>query len=262
MTYYVYMACVFCDKTPVTKEHVFPQWLNRYLPPGRQEFEQARYGTGGFDIVRSGIGLDFTVRKVCALCNNGWMAQLEARIIDILHPLITGLEIQLLSLTDQRQIAVWAAKTAMMLDNTQAAPILPDGQLARMRTHRAIPTGTRIWMGACQELYPLVAGLTIKIDYEHIENPGILQSGGFFTPLKIGHLCLYVYFTPQVAVMQLPSPYRAALARIWPRRGSALPWPPPSRPESGQEFEVFADNLWRDLALFDPDKGEFGIKDF
>ncbi|MFD9467199.1 hypothetical protein [Streptomyces sp. NPDC060027] len=65
------MSCVFCGGSPVTKEHVFPQWLNQYLPPGRQQTEQARYGAGAFDVTRQSMGLDFTVKKVCAPCNKG-----------------------------------------------------------------------------------------------------------------------------------------------------------------------------------------------
>lgn len=190
------------------------------------------------------------------------MAQVEGEIIKTLHSLITSLDFQLLSLKDQRQIVVWAVKTAMMLDNTQADAILPAEQLARMRTHGAVPKGTRVWIGACEELYPLVTGLTIRIDYGHKDDPGLLQPGGFYTPIKIGHLCLYVYFTSLDAVIRFPPPYHAALARIWPRRASALPWPAPIRPENRKNFEVFADNLWRDLAVFSLDRARMsGIRD-
>ena len=65
------MPCVFCGRGPVTNEHVFPRWLNRYLPADRRQQQQARYGEEGFDIQRPAIGLDFRVRKVCADCNGG-----------------------------------------------------------------------------------------------------------------------------------------------------------------------------------------------
>lgn len=256
------MPCVFCGSTPTTKEHVFPRWLNRYLPSQHQQLEQARYGEGAFDITRSSVGFDFTVRKVCDSCNSGWMSRLENETIDVLHPMISGLALQLLSLKTQRQIAVWAVKTAMMLDNTQVAPILPSVQLQRMRSHRAIPRNTRVWLGACNELYPLVTCHTVRIELGNRKNPGVLHTGGFYSPLKIGHLCLYVYFTPVDVTIQYPALYHAAVARLWPPRGSSLPWPPPVRSTDGEKFERFADTFWRDLALFSPSEAErLGLKE-
>ncbi|MEK8146667.1 hypothetical protein NKH18_51540 [Streptomyces sp. M10(2022)] len=91
------MSCVFCGGSPVTKEHIFPQWLNEYLLPGRQQTEQARYGEGAYDKTRQSVGLDFTVKKVCASCNNGWMSQLEVASKDALAPLITRQDPDLIS---------------------------------------------------------------------------------------------------------------------------------------------------------------------
>jgi hypothetical protein len=258
------MPCVFCGGPRVTNEHVFPQWLNRYLPPGRlQQIEQTRYGPGEYDITRLHIGLDFRIRKVCARCNNGWLSRLETESVDILDPLISSLKMQLLPLAAQRQIALWATKTAMMVDNTQVDPILPTMKLARMRSHRAIPGGTRIWIGACAELYPLVTNHTVRIDLENLEKNGERFPGGFYAPMKIGHLCLYVYFPMgDNLVIQLAPRHHLGLARIWPRRASDLPWPPPWMPRDGSEFEAFADLLYRNLGIFDVDRARrFGIKE-
>jgi hypothetical protein len=256
------MPCIFCGSTPTTKEHVFPRWLNRYLSSQHQQLEQARYGEGAFDITRQSVGLDFTVRKVCDSCNSGWMSSLESEMINILHPIISGLDLRLLPLKSQRQIALWGVKTAMVLDNTQVAPVLPSAQLARMRSHHAIPRNTRVWLGACNELYPLVTSYTVRIDLENRQNPDILHSGGFYSPMKIGHLCLYVYFTPADVTIQYPPRYRAAVARIWPRRGSSLPWPPPVRAGDGEEFEDFSDIFWRELALFtSSEASKLGLKE-
>jgi hypothetical protein len=255
------VTCVFCGRSPDTKEHIFPRWLDRYLPEGqRQELEQARYGAAGYDITRSSVGLDFKVRKVCEPCNGGWMSGLEAKSIEVLDPLITSLDLRLVSLKHQRQIAVWVTKTAMMLDQTQSRPLLSQAQLARMRTHRAIPGGTRIWMGACDELFPLVTSRTVRIDLENIDESAAAWPAGFYAPMKIGHLCLYVYFTVADVVVQ--HPYQVALARIWPRRGGDLPWPPPVRPADGDSFESFADELWRGLKLFSPARARrFGLRE-
>jgi hypothetical protein len=257
------MPCIFCGGSPVTNEHVFPQWLNRYLPAGlTQKLEQARYGPNGYDITRPSIGLDFRVRKVCAPCNNGWLSSLEAESISILDPLITTLRLQMLPLAAQRRIALWATKTAIMLDNTQTHPILPPVKLARMRSHRAIPGGTRVWLGACDELHPLVTSHTVRIETVNTEEPDKQFPTGFYTPMKIGHLCLYVYFPMIDFVIQHPSEYHIALARIWPRRASDLPWPPPGQPSNSAEFEKFANSLRQNLRAFSVDHARrHGVKE-
>jgi hypothetical protein len=62
LVYSLIMPCVFCGGAPVTNEHVFPQWLNRYLPAGWvQQIEQTRYSPGEYDITRFHVGLDFRI---------------------------------------------------------------------------------------------------------------------------------------------------------------------------------------------------------
>jgi hypothetical protein len=182
------------------------------------------------------------------------MSLLEGDSMDALHPLISSLELQLINLRRQRQIALWATKTAMIADQTQSEPLLPGLQLARMRTHRAIPGTTRVWMGACEELQPLVTCNTVRIELENLVDPKAPWRVGFYVSMKIGHLCLYVYFPGGDVVVQHPPVYHTALARIWPRRGSGLPWPPPVRPRNSDSFERLADDLWRSLRLFVPDR--------
>jgi hypothetical protein len=191
------------------------------------------------------------------------MAQLETDSIPVLDRLISSLELQLLSQRAQRQIALWATKTAMMTDQTQAAPLLPPQQLARLRTHGAIPGGTRIWIGACEALYPIVTSYTIKIELEAIDDPDAPRPQGFYAPMKVGHLCLYVYFPANEVVVRPPAnPYMLTVARIWPRRGE-IAWPPPARPADGVAFEVFARRFWRDWVILTPESArEQGVREW
>jgi len=259
------VPCVFCGGSPTTNEHVFPTWLERFLPQDRrQRLELTRYGEDGYDVAVDKIGLDIRVNKVCAPCNNGWMSRLEFDSIDVLTPLITGLDdVELLSLRQQRQIALWATKTAMMIDQTQADPILSYAQRSRLRTHRAIPGATRVWIGACDAMNPIVTSHTVRIDLEHLDAPGAPRPVGFYTPIKIGRLCLYVYVPQTKAVIQHPAIYRTATARLWPRRASDLPVPAPARPRTGVEFEEFADAFWRAMLISSPDHAaRYGIREF
>ena len=244
------MPCVFCGRSPLTNEHVFPRWLNRYLPQDRrQQIEISRYGQNGYDIVHPSIGIDIRVRKVCAECNSGWMSKLEADSIPVLEPLVSTTALQLVSVREQRQIALWATKTAMMADLTQAEPLILANARRRLRTHHAIPGGTRIWLGACGELYPIATSHTVRLELERLDNPSAPREIGFYVPLKIGHMCLYVYFPGVDVVVRHPPEYHLSLARIWPRRSSNIAWPPPLIPQDGVAFEQFSDDFWRSFTM-------------
>ena len=103
----------------------------------------------------------------------------------------SGLERQIVTRRQQRAIALWATKTAMMCDLTQATPILRADQLRRMLTHRAIPHSARIYAGAWLSLNPLVTHHTVEWTAHRISKTratctrskkapfqGLLSSGG------------------------------------------------------------------------------------
>jgi hypothetical protein len=150
----------------------------------------------------------------------------------------------------------------MMADQTQQKPILPSHQLRRMRTHRAIPGGTRVWLGSCPELNPTVTSHTVRIDLTGVSTPDTPQPVGFFCPMKIGHLCIYVYFPAVDVVIQHAREFHLSVARIWPRRSSDLPFPPPVQPRNGEAFEAFADAFRESLYLYTPEQAaEHGIQE-
>lgn len=256
------MPCAFCGGKPTTNEHIFPRWLERYLPADRrQQREVARYGEGGFDVRHPTIGLDFRVNRVCARCNNGWLSELEERSIPILDPLISGLQLRLLSPREQRQLALWAVKTAMLTDLTQAEPILRFTMRSRLRTHRAVPAGTRVWLGACGELNPIVTNLTVRAELRPPDGGEAIL--GFYSPMKIGHLCLYVYFPMADVVVDVPNPYPGGLVRIWGRRHGDVAWPGVLIPRDGSAFEIYADALWHALIVLTPGSArEQNVREF
>jgi hypothetical protein len=152
------------------------------------------------------------------------MSHLEVESIGVLTPLISGLDhVELLTLSQQRRIALWATKTAMMVDQTQAEPILSFAQRSRLRTHRPIPGGTPVWIGGCDAMNPIVTSHTVRIDLEQLDDPEAPRPRGFYTPMKIGRLCLYAYFPQAAVVIQHPAIFRTATARLWPRRSSDCP---------------------------------------
>jgi hypothetical protein len=112
-------------------------------------------------------------------------------------------------------------------------------------------------------MYPLVTAHTVKIELEEVGSSTDSRPAGLYCPMKVGHLCLYVYFPSADVVIRHPASYHLSLARIWPRRSSDLAFPPPVHTKDGPSFERFADQLWRDWELFTPEEAKtFGIREF
>ena len=49
--------------------------------------------------------------------------------------------------------------------------VLSPHQLRRMRSHRAIPGGTRVWLGSCREHNPTVTSHTLRGDLTDVCTP-------------------------------------------------------------------------------------------
>lgn len=93
----------------------------RYIPtiPGRMLGYQHKHGTsdGRFEALFEYKRLDHRAKIVCLSCNNGWMNDLENRARPALTEMIAGSGVSL-SPDKQREVATWAAKTAMCVEKT------------------------------------------------------------------------------------------------------------------------------------------------
>lgn len=216
--------CAFCGGAALSREHVFPRWLEQFLGTREQILEQDRYGENPFSVRRRADGLDFTVRRVCRGCNGGWMSDIEARGRPLLEPFITSLRGKLVDPATQRGFALWAVKTAMVFDLTQAAP------LARAEDRKAlargrIPGHAHVWVGACEAYLPLTMGHTIRLDIEPHDELVIRPPAGLVVTIKLGHLC-FVVGLPGLAVRwQSEVLGFRALQSVWPRRRRTIAWP-------------------------------------
>lgn len=135
--------CAFCRATDVTDEHVWPHWISRKLG-GHDGFTMP--SSHGPRRMRS---LDITA-SVCVTCNNRWLSVLEKDIQPVLGPLIEGKE-RTLAPDEQRLLATWAVKTALMLDLASGNPLIATGfyydlrlvgARSRARSSGSAPTAT------------------------------------------------------------------------------------------------------------------------
>ncbi|MBP2566974.1 hypothetical protein [Agrobacterium tumefaciens] len=120
--------CMYCGNTNLSKEHIFPRWLQQYIPP------PAYRGGHSTSIVRSeghveirfekenrlGDILNKTVRSVCVTCNNEWMSALQNDAKPLIVDLIQRFHLPN-SETERRIIAAWVVMTALSWEQLDKA---------------------------------------------------------------------------------------------------------------------------------------------
>src|ERR1700694_5836463 len=137
--------CVFCGERKVSKEHVIPQWVGTVLPKPPKE----RWRHKEQERVWATDHLDFTVKRVCRECNNGWMDQeIERRARPALTGMIHGQDMTL-TRELQARVATWAVKTHAM---AQFRPTHPRPISEELRTslyeRKVAPAQSRVWLTA------------------------------------------------------------------------------------------------------------------
>jgi hypothetical protein len=105
-------ACLFCERTPVTLEHVWPDWTTEVwvtAPSYTHEYRDGDQPPREW----TARGPDVTVNAVDKGCNSGWMSDLESEAKTVLVPMTRG-ESVVLTESEQKILALWAVKTALM----------------------------------------------------------------------------------------------------------------------------------------------------
>ena len=142
-------TCVFCGGTPLTKEHIWPQWIGDALPITAELVPHEVHDLPPWDAPPFSL----TVKRVCASCNNGWMSDLETTARPSLTPMMLGQQVALDGPT-QKVIATWTLKTAMMFQFTEKARSIPDEHYEFLYRRRAPPGSTLTWIARYVNLKP------------------------------------------------------------------------------------------------------------
>ena len=249
-------VCVFCGGGPLTREHVYAEWLRDALPvAGRfrtTDVEgQLLWEQGTFDI---------EAKIACARCNNGWMSDLEA----VCGPLLTNPMLYGATLTlapgQQRTVALWAIKTAVVLEayrKERTFRYLPEWHARWMpRTrdkgeHADPPPGISVVMfGRQLEIGPdgtldqFVVSRSVGIIAREPPN----DSKGYVATFVVGYTGFQV-FGVNVQAGGLPNIWYGPWVTertisLWPSGRQPVTWPP-DRVMSTADVLRFAD-LWSD----------------
>ncbi|MEX0950410.1 MAG: hypothetical protein WD296_16605 [Acidimicrobiia bacterium] len=250
--------CVFCQNSPINREHAWPDWLTDEFN-GMGGFEGFVYSARG-KTWRSAKRLTHKVHAPCKACNGGWMSALETAARPILQPLIHGTDVTRGELAREAQhlLALWIAKTCMMLDLTVDPPtVFAPSDYGWLGVHKEPPHGTQTWFTAVKEparassyfrklSQPIPdAWITVETPLEAAAKAKAPKVHGpaYRLTFTIGHLVAQQFGHPTLNLVGLQYNGRIAepMDSLWPPVEGVLPvWPPETILNDGEAVETAA----------------------
>jgi hypothetical protein len=214
-------TCIFCGGTPVTREHLWPDWLRREVEI-RQGFahriEQEADGVETRDIKFTTPPFNQVVKAVCASCNGGWMSAIEANAKPILRDLIYA-KGRALDPDDRRKLATWGFLKPCVFDelhpNERAVPV---EHRRRLYTYKRPPaTGVAIWIGTYETLeVGHYAYQALKVGRDGLPDP--VTPNIYIVTITAGALIVQVAGSQvrELSFDDLNFPSHMHVAKIWP----------------------------------------------
>jgi hypothetical protein len=222
--------CIFCNSgAKMTDEHAIPDWVGDCLPgEGKFTFSREAGGTWSSD------ELTMKVARVCKTCNEGWMSRLEVRVKPLLCEALGGGRAEWTP-RDQRRIATWLYKTAIVMDLATGGSRVPPEHYRFLRKNVHPPQRSRVWL-AVYAPHDLALGKTNSggIQPMYLTFDGLVTGyrvNGYGLTATIGHLAFQVvgyegrenlHFDQPPILGVAPNDYNAEL---WPVRPTSLAWP-------------------------------------
>lgn len=163
------LRCMFCGSDDMSEEHVIADWVFRAFTRSRRPGPLFRGSVQKEGELHLEAGEPIvTAKVVCRPCNNGWMSLLDDAAAEALKPLIRGRNAVTLTHDEQRAVAAWIFKSALVFDASQKGDggLLVSSRGSFMESKSA-PPGCTIYVGPAVptsfdlDEVPEVAGLAI-----------------------------------------------------------------------------------------------------
>jgi hypothetical protein len=236
-------SCIFCEGGPLTKEHMWADWLRAYIPRNRSEFH-----TGSTILFKDPAKTQIKtrtipddphkmqIRCVCESCNNGWMSVLQNRIKPILVPLLNGKPFTLTS-RQQAQLAAWATMFTMVaefsLRQKEMAAVTQEERAEFRRTKTPLKNW-KFWIASID--HPDWIGRYIhtsmqigsKDQVSKVTSSGIPVPNTQTTTFVVNKLYIHTLSSTAGIDLRKQKIDPAIAQRIWPARSKSVKWPPAS----------------------------------
>lgn len=215
-------ACTFCGDTPLTKEHVVGDWAGRFADSDQRSIVQLcdREGERRDQREWNARAYDRQARVVCAICNGGWMSDLEAQVSPLLMP--DQLDGRPLTHAEQTLLAVWSMKTTLVLNaaETPDRRVIAPEVARRFGSERQVPRGAEVWITSytgSEDERPALAGLGIDLDDRQDPLRGWRDIA--VTTFVVGPFVFQVFLAvPELEIESLTRtfPPGTHISRLWP----------------------------------------------
>jgi hypothetical protein len=228
--------CIFCGGAGLTKEHIWADWLKKYIPKDMPSYSESHAIVHRTRIdenkkVRSGDPRSRRLKVVCAKCNNGWMSRLQERAKPILLPLILG-KPTVLSEEGQRISATWATMAIMVAEffDPKKVAISQDERFL-LRVREIPPMNWKIWIAHFRR--GDWAGLWVHnlfpIDPDsskpYPEDEGIPRPNTQTTTFVVGELYIHALSSAIEELLPMIPDKWNLLSQIWPNQSPPIHWP-------------------------------------
>ena len=238
--------CVFCNRSSVTKEHIFPAWIGKAMrkdPVWRDKFLGGRAGywsgpkTNEWTTDRP-LGMEANL--VCAKCNSRWMGDIENTAKPILTKMIFGEDTIELDQDTQQVVATWACLRTLLAHSIRPPHPLTRSWYDHLLSTHSPPDGWEIFttrytgrFGQFMES----SRFELRLAKAGRALPTRAGEKGVLTTILIGYLAIHCRaIVPEI----LSKGYtRTNILRIWPSSPLVLIWPPRTQISDGRGLESF-----------------------
>jgi hypothetical protein len=256
-------ACVWgCGRHNFTKEHVIGRQIVKVL----ELQSPLTMHLGGWEGRPEQFIRIVLKRRVCKICNETWMRQMDDQFVSVIgDTLRSGTEFDL-EIVDQKIVATWATKVALLLElflhdfiirNPQVevgSTFIPSDNLHALRITRTPPDGTTVWIGAIDHstFHPFssIGGAILGGPAGPIEGIARGELCGYQSIFNLndvvfgvrGWTSAYVA-NPPVGMADPDQTIPGKTVQIWPRIGEVQHCPPSGGQLTPEEIRALA---WTD----------------
>jgi len=204
-------TCIFCTQPADSEEHPIALWLIERMQSTKKPIRVEKRTASSIEARPPHLLKNLSVRKVCSSCNSGWMSALETWFQSagglLIEPTWPQLADTIISNLQGDQLAKWALKTVIMLDQTGLMdPVIRES--------------------FAQDLFKgtVTKGITVDLAFIDTREVAVIHSEGFWTwngpggrawqkhsqgmgfksVVQLNHLALRVFRTPQARPFYVP----------------------------------------------------------
>jgi hypothetical protein len=229
--------CIFCRGIGLSKEHIWADWLKRYIPKDmtnysslsatvHETYAEFRHKKHGGDL-RSR-----TLRVVCKSCNNGWMSQLQQRTKPYLLPLTSG-DVTAFDARAQEILSAWVATFVMVAEHFDRYKVVSSQKERRfLCKNQKAPANWKIWIGDFEKknwkghLARFCVPISSKEHRIKRMDNGLPRPNTQTVSFVVGRLYVHVASSATDIFENWHLDRCDLLVQIWPVRRNIVAWPP------------------------------------